>query len=415
MPETTVAAKPIEPAKQDAPPGPARGGPVTSHVPRALFVVLTRADDLLEQIGRLLDESSEVRHAEHEDEARRCMDPRHATVMLLDAREHADPGPVVERLHSSDGTNVIVVFAPANAVAEVARAIRGSAAFAVLPIPLESEKTAAVLHGAGEEALARRALLTPAAEAPVARAAPSTPQRSPETAPERPVFAPKPVAVADDIPVTSEYVAAPAAGGERPRAGGIPRSALLAAAGLLVAAGAAWLYLRDDASPAQEPVAAVAPATSVTDAQQAPAGRSVNCRPNRGKNCSTARGWPFRSGVTPIRTATTPSTTTAPFSCRIRRMGRPARVCCGSFPCSRTASRTRSPRSAPRMRRARSRNCARSARTMRRLRRPSCGSPKRVSVQPSRAAKTRRPRRSPCGSRWREPTRPSAGRSSRAW
>jgi TonB family protein len=281
MPETTVAAKPIEPAKHDASPGPARGGPVTSHVPRALFVVLTRADDLLEQIGRLLDESSEVRHAEHEEEARRCMDPRHATVMLLDAREHADPGPVVERLHSSDGTNVIVVFAPANAVADVARAIRGSAAFAVLPIPLESEKTAAVLHGAGEEALARRALLTPAAEAPVARAAPSAPQRSPESAPERPVVVPKPVAVADDIPFASESVAAPAAGGARPRAGGIPRSALLAAAGLLVAAGAAWFYLRDGASPAPEPVAAVAPATSVTDAQQAPATTEAASLPER--------------------------------------------------------------------------------------------------------------------------------------
>lgn len=276
-----MVANTIEPEMHDAPPDPARSGPGTSRVPRALFVVVTRADDLLEQIGQLLEESSEVRHAEDEEEARRCMDPRHATVMLLDAREHADPGRVVERLHTSDGTSVIVVFAPANAVADVARAIRGSAAFAVLPIPLEAEKTAAVLHGAGEEALARRALLAPAAEPAAVRAVPTAPERAPEPAPERPVVVPKPVAEAHESPLPPEFVATPAAGGARPRSGGIPRSALLAVAGLLVAAGAAWLYLRDDASPPTEPAAAVALPAVENDAPPAPAAAEGTTRPER--------------------------------------------------------------------------------------------------------------------------------------
>jgi TonB family protein len=259
--ECALAANTIDPELPAVPPGPARGGQGAAPAPRTVFVVLTRSDELLEQVGQVLDDVGEVRHAEVEEEARQFADPRRAAVMLLDAREHAHPELVVERLHAADGTTVIVVFAPADAVTDVARAIRGSAAFAVLPIPIEMEKTRAVLYGAGEEATARRALIAPAAEA----VPPATAPRARESAPEQPAVAPTPFEARLEIPALSKPVARTAAGGAPPLAGGVPRLAVAIAAGLLVAVAAAWFLLRDDGTP-PEPVAV----TATPDASGAP-------------------------------------------------------------------------------------------------------------------------------------------------
>lgn len=243
--ECTLAANSMGPEEHLAPPGPARGAVADARAPRTVFVVLTRSDELLEQLGQVLDGTGEVRHAENEEEARQFADPRHAAVMLLDAREHVEPGLVVERLHSGDGTTVIVVFAPADAAPEVAKAIKGSAAFAVLPIPVEPEKTRAVLLGAGEEALARRSLVTPVLETapvrPVARARAPEPAR----APEAPALVVTPVARRPD-PEPLEPDAPPAADGGSRRSSGVPRIAAAALLGLLVIAAGAWLYLRED-------------------------------------------------------------------------------------------------------------------------------------------------------------------------
>lgn len=223
-----MAANRTGPQEQVAPPGPARTGPIFDRATRTEFVVLTRSDELLEQVGVALDGAGEVRHAENEEDARQFADPRHATVMLLDAREPVDPGLAVERLHASDGSTVIVVFAPSDVVADLARAIKGSAAFAVLPIPLEVDQARAVLLGAGEEALARRALVVPApAGAPV--------QIEPD------LVSPQ---ARDTLP---EYTVA--AGGGTPRASRSSSIALLAVACLLIAATGAWFYLRDGAEP----------------------------------------------------------------------------------------------------------------------------------------------------------------------
>lgn len=258
--ECTLAANIIGPEGPLAAPGPARASPADARTPRNEFVVITRSDGLLEQLGQVLDGIGEVRHAESAQEARQSVDPRHATVMLLDARDHDEPGPEVERLHSTDGTTVIVVFAPAEAATDVARAIRGSAAFAVLPIPVEPEKTRVVLQGAGEEALARRSLVPPADQPAPVRAVP--PPRSPDApwSPDRPVL----VATPDvDQPVSAgrpQARAPGAAGGGARRASGVPRIAIAAALALAVIATGAWLFLRDEArTPAAAPATAAAP------------------------------------------------------------------------------------------------------------------------------------------------------------
>ena len=250
--------------------------------PRTVFVVLTRSDELLEQIGQVLDDAGEVRHAENEEEARQFADPRHAAVMLLDARENADPDLLVERLHSSDGSTVIVVFAPADAVADVARAIRGSAAFAVLPIPVEMEKTRAVLHGAGEEAMARRALLASAMEAMPVGAAPDVPPPHREAQPERPLAVSSQVDAQHEVPAPPGPVAPAAAGGASRGTGGIPRVALAVAAGLLVAAVAAWFHLRDESSPPEKAVAeATAPPAALGEPEAPQTAAVTPSRPAR--------------------------------------------------------------------------------------------------------------------------------------
>jgi protein TonB len=210
--------------------------------PRAEIVTITADDALLEQIGHALDGESTVRHADSPTEARAHVRPSRPCVLLFDARGHEDIGAVLETLHAPDGSSVIVIFAPADASAEVSRAMRGSAAFAVLPIPVDRAQAAAVIEGACEEALARHALI--AAPPPVAL----------EVAPEPPPTAnAAPTAV-----VTAAATAAPRAP-QAPATSGRPpmRHKLIAgaaAAALLAAIVGAVASLR---SPAPAPPAPV--------------------------------------------------------------------------------------------------------------------------------------------------------------
>jgi TonB family protein len=237
-------------------------------------VVLTSSDELLEQVGQVLDQDGEVRHAETEAEARQCVAARHAVVMLVDAREQVDPGLTVERLHASDGSTVIVVFAPEASVADVARAIRGSSAFAVLPIPLETEKTRAVLQGAGEEALARRALVTPIVESKPSQLARVAAAQALQSVPDLPAVVRQLSDTRREPAEQPGSAVLPAAGGKTPRAAGVPRVALIAAACLLFAGAAAWYYLRDTGdSPEQQATTA---ATRPADPGTQPIARPVN-------------------------------------------------------------------------------------------------------------------------------------------
>ena len=212
---------------------------------RAEIVTITADDALLEQIGHALDGESTVRHADSPSEARAHVRPSRPCVLLFDARGHEDIGAVLDTLHAPDGSSVIVIFAPADASADVSRAARGSAAFAVLPIPVERAQAAAVIEGACEEALARQALLSAAAPA------------APEPAPGPPPAAN--VANAANAAPTAVATAPPRAPDAAPATGGRPpmRHKLIAgaaAAALLAAIVGAVASLR---SPAPAPPAPV--------------------------------------------------------------------------------------------------------------------------------------------------------------
>jgi protein TonB len=153
-----LAAIPARAHEQPTPrPDDARPTPV--RTPRVEIVAITGDDLLLEQIGQALDGDSLIRPADNPDEARGVLSMSQPTVVLLDARGLEDLAAVVGDLQSPDGARIVVIFATAEQSDDVARSVRGSAAFAVLAIPIVPPQAAAVLEGACEEARARHALL----------------------------------------------------------------------------------------------------------------------------------------------------------------------------------------------------------------------------------------------------------------
>jgi len=158
-------------APDQAQPTPAFAGkPSVSHPRRVEIIALTDDDALLEQVGQALDGEATFRHVESVDAAREFIRPLRPCLLLLDARGQQDLPATVASVQSPDGTCVVVVLAPPDESANVARSLKGSATFAILSFPFEQGPTVAVLDGACEEALAR---LTLAAQASVAEPAPS--------------------------------------------------------------------------------------------------------------------------------------------------------------------------------------------------------------------------------------------------
>ncbi len=156
-----MAASPV-PARTHPSPAP---GPGAESVPEISvdLVAVTRDDALLEQIGQELDGQTGIRLADSVEVAGEHVVATHAQVFLLDARDHADLAGAVDRLQSYSDSAVVVVFVPESQLPETAAAIRRTAVFAVLTIPVEPGKTAAVLEGAREEALSRATLAIPQA------------------------------------------------------------------------------------------------------------------------------------------------------------------------------------------------------------------------------------------------------------
>ncbi len=281
-----MAALPAHARAQSNPASVTAAHPGASVPSRIEFIAVTGSDELLEQIGQALDGESAIRHADTVAAARELIRASQPCVVLLDAREHADPGKVLELLQSPAALSVIVVFAPAEQTAAVAHSIKGSAAFAVLPVPIETAKTAAVLEGAREEALARRSVTAPspnlAASAPATKPATAAPVTGP--AAPLPWVASKPGVDPGDLP--------PALADARARRGP-PRPVILGAvAGLaLLVMAAAWFVLRGkdiepgpsassaDVTPTVAPEAAISAPSPDVEAAAAPAEAPVAVAP----------------------------------------------------------------------------------------------------------------------------------------
>jgi TonB family protein len=224
----------------------------SSDTPRVDLIAVTARDDFLEQVGPALDGESTLRHVDALEAAGSQVVAGRAQLILLDARDQQDIGQAVEWLLSLSDASVVVVFAPDARTEAVAGAIKGSAAFAVLSIPIETEKTAAVLEGAREEALSRFALLGSVSP-------PSTIAPSPPRAPE---------AVVTAIEAEPILAVEPA----RPRP---PRAAVVGAVGLVLAALAAGWYFASRPAPATDAPSSELPAHSIAPEPLASAQSSV--------------------------------------------------------------------------------------------------------------------------------------------
>ena len=240
---------------------------------RVEFIAVTQSDELLEQIGQALDGESAIRHADTIAAAAELIQASQPCVVMLDAREHANPGNAVEQLQPANGLSVVVVFAPADQTNTVAQAIKRSATFAVLPLPIETAKTAAVLEGAREEAIARRNVAAQPEELP-----PEPMRYGMQPSTSRPATRTGPHALA------LESFAADMRPGTAspPTRSGPPRALLLGgiAAVVLLAIVAAWFVMRGGEDTTSVPTAASVdtPATAPAIDEPVAAGAAVDRR-----------------------------------------------------------------------------------------------------------------------------------------
>jgi TonB family protein len=234
-----VAATPVTARAQPAPaPAPvARPAPAT----RVDVIAVTRDDVLLEQVGLALDGETGIRLADSVEAVAEYLDTACAQVILLDAREYPDLGGAVDRLQTLSDCCVVVVLAPDSQASDVATTIKRSAVFAVLPIPIEPGKTAAVLEGAREEALSRAVLAAPQPVSPQVATQVMAPQPAPAVQAHAPVFAPAPASASAPV-----AIAPPG----RPRTPGwlVPAGIALVVLGVAVT----W-FLVDRAAPDAQP------------------------------------------------------------------------------------------------------------------------------------------------------------------
>jgi protein TonB len=212
-------------------------------------IALTTSDDFLLELGQCLEGMASIAPVETPALALAAASAsRRVRVFVVDSRDCANLRAEIDRLQRQAPEVATLVFAPQEVETTVAAALKGSSAFAVLPLPIDARKTAAIFEGAAADAEARHG---------AARL-------------------PKDAAGAPDAPAAEPAAAA----AEPPRGrgatgGGSPaKLALAAAACLVVASAAAWFLMRDDSTtPAGSPPAAAtgapAPDTRPVDAEPA--------------------------------------------------------------------------------------------------------------------------------------------------
>jgi TonB family protein len=121
-------------------------------------IVVTQGDDFLLELGESFGGATAVRPVETLALALEQLAlARRTTLLVIDARELPDLRGDIDRAHAHSPTVPTLVFSPAESEKGVAAALKGSNVFAVLPIPVDRRKTAAVFEGAVADATARRA------------------------------------------------------------------------------------------------------------------------------------------------------------------------------------------------------------------------------------------------------------------
>lgn len=135
-------------------PGPGSG---SNARPAVDVTAITTRDDFLLELGETLGGQASVRPVESLPGAvEQLSNSKRAQVLVIDARDVGDVQGAIESAHAQAPHATVLVFSDADGEKQVGAAAKGSNVFAVLPIPLDKRKTAAVLEGAIADALARK-------------------------------------------------------------------------------------------------------------------------------------------------------------------------------------------------------------------------------------------------------------------
>lgn len=215
--------------------------------PAVDVTAITTRDDFLLELGQALGGQASIRPVDSLDAALEVLGGpvKRGQVLVLDALDAADVRPAVDAVQSRAPNTVMLVFAAESLERQVAAAVKGSKVFAVLSFPIDARKAQAVFGAVIEEAAARKSAGHGTAHA----AAPDTEFTLAPAPPPEPVVAEEP---------------------RRPRGGKsrLPLIALLSAAALAIAGGAAWFFTRSNGG---SPAASVAPTVTQAPATAAAA------------------------------------------------------------------------------------------------------------------------------------------------
>jgi protein TonB len=129
-----------------------------SAQPTVDVTAITSRDDFLLELGQALGGQASIRPVDSVDAALASLTggAKRGQVLVLDALDANEVRPTVDAVQSRAPQAVILVFAAEALERQVAAAVKGSKAFAVLPSPIDTRKTQAIFAGVIEEATARR-------------------------------------------------------------------------------------------------------------------------------------------------------------------------------------------------------------------------------------------------------------------
>ena len=245
--------------RPEAAPGPAQ--------PAVEVIALTTRDDFLLELGQCLEGAASIAPVETSSLAlAAAARSRRVQVLVVDSRDVADLRAEIDLLQSCVPALTALVFAAQDAEVEAAAALKGSNVFAVLPLPIDARKTAAIFEGAVADAQARRE----AARAEAKAAAGSEPRPAAGPAVRASAAAPASAAAASAAASSAAPREAPSA--EHSTGGGkLKGFALAGIACLAVAGAAAWFLTRGESPPPSDPAPASAGAELASGAPPAPA------------------------------------------------------------------------------------------------------------------------------------------------
>lgn len=126
--------------------------------PSVDLTALTDRDDFLLELGEALGGQASVHPVDSIDTAiGQLASAKRGQMLVIDARGTSDVRADVQRAVQQAPNAVVIVFAETDSEKQVASALKGTSVFAVLTIPIEGPKTAAVLDAAIADAVSRSA------------------------------------------------------------------------------------------------------------------------------------------------------------------------------------------------------------------------------------------------------------------